>query len=128
MASKRMKNRLYWLTAKSHGSIRGIWIERAYVEALNGAPDSKLIERVELWEAMLNYGAHRPSVDLHDESLWLGRRAADQVKAEATRYTVATEGSRYWVEDTVTNSPVSEVLGTFDEARNHCRLRNGVAS
>ena len=82
MASARMKNRLYWLTAKSAGTLQGEWVAFAFNAALRGGvTDPEIAAEVADLEA--RYGAHKPVKDLADETLRAGRQVADRIMREA---------------------------------------------
>jgi len=85
MASKRTKNRLYWLAVKSialsarmnEGKPRETPSLRAYRDALSGKPDRILVPYVENLEEV--YGPARLS-DVSNADLWFARGIVDLIR------------------------------------------------
>lgn len=84
MASKRTKNRLYWLSVKAiaAGASHALPPELVYKRALLGVPDSKLLDYVGAMEA--RYGPARIA-DVSRAELWTSRQAVDAIREKYQR-------------------------------------------
>lgn len=79
MASKRTKNRLYWLAVKAitAGACHVISPQHVYKRALQGVPDSRLMDYVTKME--YRYGPARLA-DVSNSELWPAREIVDAIR------------------------------------------------
>lgn len=85
MASKRVKNRCYWVavkaTARKADYVGGIY--EVYVSALTGTPDADILPVLNKLE--YQYGPHFPHCDLANRGLWDARIIVDDIRKEIKR-------------------------------------------